>query len=430
MEKFTYWQEHITAWMQEHVLTLPILTQLGVMAGILLFSSVLHHRPRRRMDNFFKRRFSATSLQKYNEEALVNLSYPLTAWVLAWASVGIFSIIGWPTALLEVMGKLLTAWICIRLFTSLVRSHAWSKFIAVSAWIIAALSITELLDPTMAFLDGMAITLGEYRLSALGVVKGIATLIVLLWLAGAGSRVSEQRIQKLHHINPSVRVLLSKAVKIFLIAIAILISANSFGIDLTALTVFGGAVGLGIGFGLQKVVSNLMSGVILLLDRSVKPGDVIEVEGTYGWVNSLGARYVSVLTRDGVEHLIPNELLITEKVVNWSYSNPQVRLKIPVGVSYDADVEQAMEFMLEAAQNHDRVLKNPAPVSRLVGFGDSAIDLELRIWINDPNKGVVNVRSDILLNIWKAFKEHEIGIPYPQRDVHVRIPEGFTLSKT
>ena len=171
---------------------------------------------------------------------------------------------------------------------------------------------------------------------------------------------------------------------------------------------------------MQKVVSNLVSGLILLMDRSVKPGDVIQVGETYGWVNSLGARHISILTRDGVEHLIPNEHLITEKVINWSYSNSNIRLKIHIGVSYDSDIHHAMEIITNIASEHKRVLQYPEPVTRLLGFGESSVNPELRLWINDPTHGVVNVRSDILLQIWDSFKKNNISIPYPHRIVYLK----------
>jgi len=177
---------------------------------------------------------------------------------------------------------------------------------------------------------------------------------------------------------------------------------------------------LGLGFGFQKVISNLISGVILLGDKSIKPGDVIEVDNTYGWINTLGARYTSVITRDGTEHLIPNEMMITEKVVNWSFSNDNVRVKIPFGVSYNSDVRQVMKIANEAGAAHPRVLKDPAAATRMIGFGDNSVDFELRVWLKDPADGLGNIRSDLLLALWDAFQEHAIEIPFPQRDLHIR----------
>jgi len=206
-----------------------------------------------------------------------------------------------------------------------------------------------------------------------------------------------------------------------------LVGLSYIGFDMTSFALFGGAIGVGIGFGLQKVVSNLISGVILLLDRSIKPGDVISVAGTYGWINSLGARYASVITRDGVEHLIPNEELITQRVENWSYSNNLVRQKVAIGISYGSDVRQAIALCLEAADETERALKTPSPVCLLRGFGDSSVDLELRFWIDDPANGVSNVRSEVLLRVWDKFHDQGIQIPFPQRDLHIRSAEVISV---
>ena len=181
-----------------------------------------------------------------------------------------------------------------------------------------------------------------------------------------------------------------------------------------------GALGVGIGFGLQKIVSNFISGIILLMDRSIKPGDTIGVAGTYGWIQSLGARYVSVVTRDGIEHLIPNEELIVTRVENWSFSGKRVRLKIPVGVSYGTDVHQAIALCIEATEGLDRIVSDPKPVCLLKGFGDSSVDMEIRFWISDPQGGVSNIKSAVLLRVWDLFHENGIEIPFPQRDLHLR----------
>jgi len=272
----------------------------------------------------------------------------------------------------------------------------------------------------MALLDGMAIKAGEVRISMLGLIKAAIMLAILLWGASALSRLMEKWLGKAAALTPSAQVLFGKLFKIGLLTVAVIVGLESVGIDLTAFAVFSGALGLGIGFGLQKVFANLVSGVILLLDRSVKPGDVIAIGGTYGWINTLGARYVSVVTRDGVEHLIPNEELISQKVENWSYSHRRVRLRMPIGVAYESDVPKAMELAVAAAEGQDRVLGNPGPVCQLLGFGDNAVDLELRAWIQDPQNGVANVKSKILLNVWDLYQENGIDFPYPQRDLHIR----------
>ncbi len=189
----------------------------------------------------------------------------------------------------------------------------------------------------------------------------------------------------------------------------------------------GGAIGVGIGFGLQKIFSNLISGFILLLDKSIKPGDTIIVEGSYGRVDTLSARYVSVITRDGIEHLVPNEEMIVNRVENWSYSHNNVRLRIPVGVHYNSNVRKAIELCLQAADETERVLKSPKPACLLKGFGDSSVDLEIRIWVRDPMNGCSNVKSQVLLSVWDKFHEHNIEIPYPQRDLHLRSVSESTV---
>ncbi len=357
-------------------------------------------------------------------QALPAVLTPSLYLLLLWLAIAIMQQSTWPSRsyLLSVVASLLTAWVVIRLVTTFVRNPALAKTLAFCAWTIAALNITELLDPTVVLLDSLAISFGELRISLLTVVKGILTLAVMLWAASALSRVLERRINRVSDLTPSVQVLLGKLLKISLITLAVVIAVNSVGIDLTALAVFSGAVGVGIGFGLQKVVSNLISGVILLLDKSIKPGDVIELGETYGWISALGARYVSVITRDGKEYLIPNEDLITQRVVNWSFTNELVRMEITFGVSYDSDPHEVRRIAREAAAKPARVDKEMPPVCHLTGFGDSSLDFVLRFWIHDPQGGVANVKGEVLLAVWDAFKEQGIEIPYPHRHLLIKEP--------
>ena len=284
-------------------------------------------------------------------------------------------------------------------------------------------------DDLTDYLDSLAIDLGDdKKISVLGILQGVVYLIFFLWLAVVMSNFFERQLNQ-SALTPSLRVLFGKIIRIALIISAFLFALNSFGIDLTALAVFSGALGVGLGFGLQKIVSNFISGIILLMDRSIKPGDVIVVDETYGWVNRLSSRYVSVITRDGKEHLIPNELLITEKVENWSYSDKNVRIKIPFGVSYNADPHHVRQLALDTVKEIPRVLEKPAPNCLVTGFGDSSVDFELRIWINDPYDGVGNMKSKVYLALWDALKEHNIEIPFPQRDVHIKEQKPETKSQ-
>jgi small-conductance mechanosensitive channel len=343
-----------------------------------------------------------------------------TIWLLIqWLCLAAAASLDWPSHLLSSIASLLAAWIAIRLAAQIVTQPIWAKVIAWVAWSIAALNILGLLAPVIEVLDRIAFNAGDLRISLLTVAESTLAFVVLISLAVYVSGVLEARISSTKALSPSVQVLFAKAFKTVLIGLAILVSLRVVGIDLTALTVFGGAVGLGVGFGLQKIVSNLISGVILLVDKSIKPGDVIAVSGTYGWVTALGGRYVSVVTRDGIEHLIPNETLISERVENWTHTSNRTRLKIDVGVHYNSDVRQVMDLCIEAAKETPRVLEDPDPKCLLIAFGDNSVNLQLRIWIADAQNGVQNVKSAVLLNVWDKFQASGIQIPYPQRDVHL-----------
>ena len=329
-----------------------------------------------------------------------------------------------PFTILQTVATLASVWAIIRFTSSTLQSDFLSRLVAVSLWILAALSIFDLLKPAIDLADRAAFSVGSIRLSVLFVIKSLIAYGILFWLVRFGSNILERVFMHAAGLTPSQRVLFSKLSTITLYAIAAIIGLNIVGLDLTSLAVFSGALGLGIGFGLQKVVSNLISGIILLMDKSIKPGDVIAVGDTYGWVNSLGARCISVLTRDGKEHLLPNENLITQTVENWSYSDRKVRLHIPIGVSYGSDVNLVRDLLLKSVEGHPRILKDPAPKALIMGFGDSSIDFEIRCWIFDPQEGEANLRSDIYYRLWDLFKENGVEIPFPQRDIHIKSDES------
>jgi small-conductance mechanosensitive channel len=309
----------LSRWFVEDVLVLSTLGQVAVIA--LAFLAALPVAPGLR--RWIERLGKTKRMEKGGIQAarvIAPLALPIVWLILQWTSVIVANQAGWPHQLIQITVSLLTAWVVIRLASQLVQDPTWSKLIAISAWTVAALNIVGLLDDAIILLDGLALQLGDLRVSALTAIKGMLSLALLLWLATMLSSLLERRIRTLPNLTPSVQVLFAKLLKIVLITVAIVAALSTVGIDLTAFAVFSGAVGVGIGFGLQKVVSNLISGVILLMDKSVKPGDVISVGETYGWINTLGARYASVVTRDGTEFLIPNEDIITQQVVNWSRS--------------------------------------------------------------------------------------------------------------
>lgn len=276
------------------------------------------------------------------------------------------------------------------------------------------------MQPLIEGLRNVGFSIGTRRLSLLGVINSIVVVAVLFVMARIANRIVVHSVGRLHALDMSQRVLLQKLASIAVVVIAGLLGIDLLGIDLTALTVFSGAVGLAVGFGLQKTFGNLIAGLILLMDRSVKPGDVIVVGDTFGAVSKIGVRAVSVVTRDGKEHLIPNEQLMTEPVENWSYSSRNVRIHIPVGVGYGSDLPKAQKLMIEAATAAARVLVDPKPSVWLKGFGDNSVDHDILVWIADPELGVGNVRSDILNRVWVLFQDNAIEIPFPQRDVHIR----------
>jgi small-conductance mechanosensitive channel len=353
-------------------------------------------------------------------DRLVPLVTP-TAWVVGlWLSVTVAERAGWPHAVAQIAMNLLLAWLVIRVAADVVPNAVLARLIAVLAWVVAALNIMHLLGPTLDLLDSAAIFVGGLRVSLLTVVKGVLSLTVLLWAASLASQLFERRITHVSQITPRARVLLGKLLKTTLVTLAVVLSLASVGVDLSTFAIFTGALGVGVGLGLQRTVSNLFSGVVLLLDKSIKPGDIIQVGGTYGWVSALGARYVAVETRDGTEFLIPNEDIITQQVINWSHNDDRVRLKVPLRVPHDSDLDQVMALMLEAARIPPRILTAPMPNVLIMDFGESAIELELRFWIADAQNGVHNVKSQVLYEVWRLFQQQGIRIPYPKRDLYMR----------
>ena len=282
------------------------------------------------------------------------------------------------------------------------------------------------LQPLADGLDRASIAVGDGRVSLFDIVNAAGLSLLLFLAARAVLGLSARWIGGVAALDPAQRVLFQKLAQIAVITVAIFMGIDLLDIDLTALALFSGAFGLAIGFGLQKTFGNLIAGLILLMDRSIKPGDVIAVGTTFGWVNKIGVRAVSVLTRDGKEHLIPNEKLMTEEVENWSYSSRDVRVHVGFLVSYDCDLRLVQRLAVEAADISDRVLEEPRPVCWIKAFGDNGVEFDLRIWIDSPEAGVGNVTSEVFLRLWDLFKEHGVTMPYPQRDLRIRsMPDGW-----
>lgn len=342
--------------------------------------------------------------------------------VLIWLAVWIMHGVTWPSHsyLLLILANLSTAWLVVVVIVRLVNNAFLRGVLRYGAWIWVTLSILGLSEEAMQLMDSAAIELGDARISLLHVAQGILMLGVTITTVRFLSRQSTSTIQGNDSISPTMQVLIIKVLQVTLYALAFIVGLRTLGFDLRGLAVLSGFIGVGLGFGLQKVVSNLVSGIIILLDKSIKPGDVISLGETFGWINALGARYVSVVTRDGREYLIPNEDLITGQVVNWSHTNSYVRLDIFFGTAYGDDPHKVRKIAVEAAQSVGRVLTYPnSPVCHIVGFGDSSVDYILRFWIEDPTKGLTNIRGNVYLALWDAFHAQGISIPFPQREMRI-----------
>jgi small-conductance mechanosensitive channel len=328
----------------------------------------------------------------------------------------------WPSRsyVLAVATSLATAWLVIRLVAGIVRDQLVVRIIAVASFLIAALSILGLLDTVTATLDSVAVTIGGLRLTPLLILKVAVLLSLAIWVATLISKFIDTWLSRAGDLTPSAQVLVSKLASIALIVLAVVIVLSSVGIDLSALTIFGGAIGVGLGFGLQKIVANFISGIILLADKSVKPGDLVTIGDNFGRVSTMNIRYITVAAGDGREFLIPNEDLITQKVVNWTYRDRNTLVEVKFGTNYDADPEVVCKLACEIAAKTRRVIDVKPPFCILTEFADYGMKYSLTFWINDPEAGMGNVRSDVMMALWDAFKREGIRVPYPVRDIRVR----------
>ena len=352
--------------------------------------------------------------------AFLRVISPFLAALFIWIACRLAIHFHWSQELLYIAGIFFFALTLVRLFTGQMKSRFWAGTLQFLIWLWALLFALHLIEPWFAILDHVNFSLDQFRISLLIIYRAFFLSLLLYWLTRKLIIIWHLWLTMDSALGPALKILLYKLGSILLYVAVFALILHYMGLDLTVFTLFSGALGLALGFGLQKVFANLVSGFIILADKSIKPGDVIQIGSQYGWINFLGSRYVSVVSRNGTEHLIPNENLITNPVINWSYSSNLVRLNLPVGVSYESDLEKARDLMLEVARATPRVLVDPKPSCLLMGFGDSAINLELRIWINDPQNGVGRIKSELNWGIWKAFREHGIELPFPQRDIHIK----------
>jgi small-conductance mechanosensitive channel len=395
-------------------------------------------------DRYERRRFrSPTGLtwDYFASQGTVVATPAIVALALVVLARGALQAAHFDVTMLDAASRLIGAYVVVRvavlLFAASLGNKSWMQHwenrLTLLIWLAIAAEYLGWLDPMISTLDSIGVAAGRSRITVWSVLKLLFTLTLFVLVAAWISRWVERRLKRLSNLAPSTRIGIAKFANAFLIGLSILMGLNAAGVDLTALTVLTGAIGLGLGFGLQSIAANFVSGFVLLMDRSIKPGDVISLSGqsgtsteNFGWVQELRGRYVVVRDRDGVEMLVPNQQLIQNSVINWSYTDPRIRLKLPIRVSYRDDPELALQILLTACEGQPRVLSDPAPVSRLMHFSDSGIELELRFWISDPQEGVNNVRSEVNRAIWRLFKEHKITIPVAQREIVVnRSPPDF-----
>ena len=327
----------------------------------------------------------------------------------------------WPSRsyLLMVAAKLALAWLVIRLVTSVMRNAFIVQLVSLSAWVVAALSIIGQLDAAIDALDSVSVVLGGLRLTPLLLIKLGALLIAALWLTNIASNFVESRITRSTDLTPSIQVLLVKMIRLGLMIFAVAAAMSAVGINLSVLAIFSGAAGVGIGFGLQKIVANFISGIILLADKSVKPGDLVTIGDSTGRISAMKTRYISVAAGDGREFLIPNEDLVTQKVTNWTYTDKNTLVKVNFGTNYDADPRLVCKLAIEIAAAAPRAIKGKPPNCLLTEFAEAGMRFSMTFWIADPD-GMDNVKSEVMLALWEAFKREGIRVPYPVREIRVR----------
>jgi small-conductance mechanosensitive channel len=367
-------------------------------------------------------------------EGAILIAPILAALALLVAAHFVVGAFGLSPEVIDACARLLVALVLVRLgvyvLGLLLGPNSWVRTresrITLILWCIVAIAALGWLDVIEASLNRISLVPGRSQFSLWALLKGLVVVTAFVIVTSLIARAVERHVMRLDQLAVSTRVGVSKFTYFLLVGLGILLGINAAGVDVTTLNVLTGAIGLGLGFGLQSVASNFVSGFVLLMDKSIKPGDVISftgqtgaAAGNFGWVQELRGRYVVVRDRDGVDTLVPNQNLITTSFINWSYADQRVRLKLPVTVSYDDDPELALKLLVEATENHPRILRDPAPVSRLISFEANGMALEIRFWIADPVNGVNNVRSDVNRAIWRIFRTHGVRIPVPQQETRL-----------
>ena len=423
---YNYAKETLAS-LSEVYLSLDGLLRLAIVVGTGVLTYMLSQPTKALIRSLWP--VNATTETQRGIKIVTRLIMPILWAILLWIATGVLGSMGERNDILRITASLVNAWVVIRLFSSFVRNPVMSKTFAFFAWGIAALNILKLLNPTIALLDSAAITMGETRLSLYMVIKGGVIALLLLWGANLITSFINGQLQKSKSLNPSIRTLIGQGVRLGLLFGAIILALNVIGIDLTALAVFSGAIGIGIGFGLQAIFSNLVAGIILLSEGSVKVGDFVDLDnGLRGTVKAINIRSTRITTNDNVDILVPNADFINNRVTNWTLKDGHRRIRIPFGVAYGTDKELVVKAALEAAasvKNHELTgyLAKPAEVW-LTNFGDNSLDFQLVLWLNPASaKRPSRVNADYTWALETALTKYGIEIPFPQRDLHIRSGE-------
>lgn len=405
--------------MLDYILSLQSLAQASIVVVSIVFAFMLR---RLFAKTIFRDKDGQKTLIGRGFDSIAPIFGPLVSIVLISAGQAFFAgFTGEDIRIIEVGYELVILWAVVKLIALSTESRPIIYFSIVAGLAIVGLSFTGNLSPFVDFLNRFSFKIGTYQFSIVALVKGLVALGILFWAAGVGTRMVRFLISRFSKLRTSNRELAAKASQIAIYFVLFMVALDIMGIDLTALAVFGGAVGVGLGFGLQKITSNFISGLILLVEKTVEVGDVVELEnGLYGHVRQIGARYTMLETLDTKEVMVPNEEFISTKVTNWTYSNPTGRMEINIGVSYETDIDKARDIMVEALKDHARILRNPEPMCLLDEFADSSVNFRLLFWIDDVSYKYWRVKSDVMFAVWHALKDNEIEIPYPQRDLNIR----------
>ncbi len=403
-----------------HAEVASLLWQIGALVLILLLAWWLDTLIRKKL-------LIAQPHQNVAMKSVKRITFPVLSLLGVLLVRTIYVQTGLPVTLFKLAIPLLLSMVFIRLIVYLLRNvfpnsaglKSWERSIAIIAWLAVALHVTGLLGAVLAALSDLSFNLGHGSVSVLLILQGLVSIIATVLLALWMGRFFETRIMGMEEMDTSSRVLLTKVVRATLLVVSVLVALSTVGIDIRVLSVFGGALGVGLGFGLQRIASNYICGFILLLDKSIRLGDVITLDTRYGTVSRLTGRYMVIKGQDGAEALIPNETAITSTLVNHSFSDRNIRIKIGVQIAYSSPLEAAMQILTDAAAVQSRVLTDPPPVVNLLEFADNGISLELQVWIGDPELSQANLRSDINLTIWREFQRAGIEIPFPQREVRL-----------